>query len=101
MKPIHLSLLLPLVTQPATVFLARAWLHSPKVPRLTRVDRYFGESYPFSILDTQNLTHLTLPYSLADIAHFARTVDLPFDQTGRSSPGSAVHWIPSIPSSPC
>lgn len=58
---------------------------------LTRADRYFEESYPFYILDTQSLTYFTLHNSLADIAHFARTVDLPFDQTGRSSPDSAVH----------
>ncbi|KAK1830822.1 putative extracellular serine carboxypeptidase [Podospora conica] len=51
--------------------------------------RYFGESTPFSVLDTQNLTYLTLKNSLADFAHFAQTVKLPFDTTGKSSPENA------------
>ena len=42
------------------------------------------------MLDTKNLTYLTMANAVADIAHFAKTVKLPFDLSGNSSPEKAV-----------
>ncbi|KAK3380849.1 putative serine peptidase [Podospora didyma] len=54
--------------------------------------RYWGESSPFEVLDTQNLTYLTLQNSVDDLVHFARTVKLTFDTSGRSN-APAAPWI--------
>ncbi|KAK0721033.1 serine carboxypeptidase S28 [Lasiosphaeris hirsuta] len=54
--------------------------------------RYWGESSPYSVLDTKNLTYLTLENSVADLVHFARTVQLPFDKSGMSNAPDAP-WI--------
>ncbi|KAK0708905.1 serine carboxypeptidase S28-domain-containing protein [Apiosordaria backusii] len=54
--------------------------------------RYWGESSPFSHLSTSNLTYLTLNDSVADLAHFARRVQLPFDDSGQSNAPNAP-WI--------
>ncbi|KAK4175357.1 putative serine protease [Triangularia setosa] len=54
--------------------------------------RYWGESSPFSHLSTSNLTYLTLNDSVADLAHFARHAQLPFDESGQSNAPDAP-WI--------
>lgn len=54
--------------------------------------RYWGNSSPFSVLTTENLTYLTLEQSIKDMTYFARNVQLPFDSNGSSS---ALHapWV--------
>ncbi|KAK3995696.1 putative serine protease EDA2 [Cladorrhinum sp. PSN332] len=54
--------------------------------------RYWGGSSPYQVLDTKNLTYLTLNNSIEDMAHFARTVRLPFDRSGDSNAPKAP-WI--------
>ncbi|KAK2003332.1 endoprotease [Colletotrichum falcatum] len=54
--------------------------------------RYFGDSFPFSNLTTENMQYLTLEQVVADFVHFARTVDLPFDASMQSRP-SQVPWV--------
>ncbi|KAK4443213.1 putative serine peptidase [Podospora aff. communis PSN243] len=54
--------------------------------------RYYGDSSPYSVLDTQNLTHLTLDNSIKDLGHFTRTVKLPFDESEASNSQNAP-WI--------
>ncbi|ROW08683.1 hypothetical protein VPNG_06442 [Cytospora leucostoma] len=54
--------------------------------------RYWGESSPFSVLTTENLTYLTLDNAIHDTTYFARTVDLPFDTNG-SSNAPAAPWV--------
>ncbi|KAK0716778.1 serine carboxypeptidase S28 [Lasiosphaeria miniovina] len=54
--------------------------------------RYYGESSPFQVLDTQNLTYLTLENSIADLVNIARNVKLPFDNSSLvNAPNSP--WI--------
>jgi len=64
------------------------WRPSINLP--PHLDRYWGESSPYQILDTKNLTYLTLENAVADLVHFARTVRLPFDPTGASNADKAV-----------
>ncbi|KXX79502.1 putative serine protease EDA2 [Madurella mycetomatis] len=54
--------------------------------------RYWGDSSPFQVLDTQNLTYLTLENAVADMVHFARNVRLPFDPSGATNSPNAP-WI--------
>ncbi|GAB1315250.1 hypothetical protein MFIFM68171_05460 [Madurella fahalii] len=54
--------------------------------------RYWGNSSPFDVLDTQNLTYLTLENAVADMVHFARNVRLPFDTSGATNAPKAP-WI--------
>ncbi|KAK4113371.1 hypothetical protein N656DRAFT_707943 [Canariomyces notabilis] len=54
--------------------------------------RYWGQSSPFQVLDTQNLRYLTLENAVADMVHFARTVNLPFDPSGVTNAPRAP-WI--------
>ncbi|KAK2020698.1 endoprotease [Colletotrichum zoysiae] len=54
--------------------------------------RFFGDSIPFLNLTTENMQYLTLEQVLADFVHFARTVELVFDQSGKSHP-SQTPWI--------
>ncbi|KAK0652468.1 putative serine peptidase [Cercophora newfieldiana] len=54
--------------------------------------RYYGESSPYEVLDTQNLTYLTLDNSIKDLGHFTRTVKLPFDDSGASNSQNAP-WV--------
>ncbi|KAK4224671.1 putative serine protease EDA2 [Podospora fimiseda] len=54
--------------------------------------RYWGKSSPFQVLDTQNLTHLTLNNSIHDMTYFARNVRLPFDLSGDSNAPKAP-WV--------
>ncbi|KAK4459815.1 putative serine protease EDA2 [Cladorrhinum samala] len=54
--------------------------------------RYWGKSSPYQVLDTQNLTHLTLKNSIDDVVRFARTVRLPFDRSGRTNAPRAP-WV--------
>ncbi|KAK0755059.1 hypothetical protein B0T18DRAFT_386834 [Schizothecium vesticola] len=115
MKPILLPLLLPLITQPATAFLER-----PQPPhRLIAMhnnftlggngafDQYIDHGNPSLGTFPQRFYYYTTWWGgpgspacvrlalfdliLADIAHFAKTVDLPFDHTGKSGSESAVH----------
>ncbi|KAK0619056.1 putative serine peptidase [Immersiella caudata] len=54
--------------------------------------RYYGDSSPYTVLDTQNLTHLSLDNSIKDLGHFTRTVKLPFDDSGASNSQNAP-WV--------
>ncbi|KAK4185600.1 putative serine protease [Podospora australis] len=54
--------------------------------------RYWGESVPFKVFDTKNLTYLNLDNSIQDLVHFAKTVNLPFDDSGKSN-APAAPWI--------
>ncbi|KAK4167891.1 putative serine protease EDA2 [Cladorrhinum sp. PSN259] len=54
--------------------------------------RYWGESSPFQVLDTKNMTYLTLNNSIEDLVHFARTARLPFDHSGKSNAPKAP-WV--------
>ena len=56
-------------------------------------DRYFGTSSPYAELTTENLRYLTLKNSIADLIHFARNADLPFDRSGNSSAKNAVSQL--------
>lgn len=53
-------------------------------------DRFWGKSSPFSVLDTKNLSYLTLDNSVADMVHFAKSVKLPFDKNSSSNAPQAV-----------
>ncbi|KAK3326997.1 serine carboxypeptidase S28 [Cercophora scortea] len=55
--------------------------------------RYWGKSTPFEVLDTKNLSYLTLENSVADLVHFARTVELPFDANSTASNAPNSPWI--------
>lgn len=54
--------------------------------------RYWGDSSPYSVLTTENLTYLTLDNSIKDTTYFARTVALPFDSNGSSNAPGAP-WV--------
>lgn len=54
------------------------------------LDRYWGQSSPYQSLTTENLQYLTLQNAIADLTHFAETVDLPFDPQGTSKASKAV-----------
>lgn len=54
--------------------------------------RYWGESSPYSELNAETLQYLTLEQSIADLVHFAKTVDLPFDTNGSSNADKAP-WV--------
>ncbi len=46
------------------------------------------------MLDTKNLTYLTVENSVQDLIHFAKTVNLPFDKrNGSSNAPNAVSGI--------
>ncbi len=45
-------------------------------------DRYWGNSTPFMVQDTEALKYLTLQNSIADLNYFARQVKLPFANQG-------------------
>lgn len=57
-------------------------------------DRYWGESSPYSELNAETLQYLTLEQSIADLVHFAKTVNLPFDTNGSSNADKAVGLLP-------
>ena len=59
-------------------------------------DRFWGESSPFSVLDTKNLSYLSLDNSVADMVHFAKTVKLPFDKNSSSNAPQAVSYFDPI-----
>ncbi|OAA59764.1 Peptidase S28 [Niveomyces insectorum RCEF 264] len=54
--------------------------------------RYWGDSSPYPVLTTETLQHLTLNNSVADLVHFAQTVQLPFDTNGSSNAPHAP-WV--------
>lgn len=54
--------------------------------------RYWGNSSPYSVLTTENLTYLTLENSIKDTTYFARNVKLPFDANGSSNARNAP-WV--------
>jgi len=54
------------------------------------LDRYWGQSSPYQSLTTENLQYLTLQNAIADLTHFAETVNLPFDPQGSSKASRAV-----------
>lgn len=54
--------------------------------------RYWGQSSPFSVLTTENMTYLTLDNSIKDTTYFARNVALPFDSNGSSNAANAP-WV--------
>ncbi len=53
-------------------------------------DRYWGTSSPYQNLTTENLQYLTLKNNIADLVHFAKTVQLPFDPKNTSQADVAV-----------
>ena len=61
------------------------------------LDRYWGESSPYSNLTAENLQYLTLENSIADLTYFARNVKLPFDTNGSSNAQNAVFICYSAP----
>ncbi|KAJ5103846.1 hypothetical protein N7532_004375 [Penicillium argentinense] len=54
--------------------------------------RYWGDSSPYDDLTTENLQHLTLENSIADLTYFARNVKLAFD-TNNSSNAQNAPWV--------
>ncbi|MCJ1245001.1 hypothetical protein MMC30_002202 [Trapelia coarctata] len=54
--------------------------------------RYWGQSSPYQTLTTENLQYLTLQNAIADLTHFAETVNLPFDPQGTSK-ASKAPWV--------
>lgn len=54
--------------------------------------RYWGDSSPYSVLTTENLTYLTLENSIKDTTYFANNVQLPFDTNGSSNAQNAP-WV--------
>lgn len=54
--------------------------------------RYWGQSSPYSVLTTENLTYLTLENSIHDTTYFANNVKLPFDSNGSSNAANAP-WV--------
>ncbi|KAH1658225.1 hypothetical protein KXX40_008634 [Aspergillus fumigatus] len=71
--------------------------------------RYWGASSPYPELTTETLQYLTLEQSIADLVHFVKTVNLPFDEnhssnadnapwvmTGGSYSGALAAWTASI-----
>lgn len=54
------------------------------------LDRYWGTSSPYTELTAETLQYLTLEQSIADLVHFAKTVDLPFDTDRSSNADNAV-----------
>lgn len=57
---------------------------------LRDIDRYWGTSSPYQSLTSETLQYLTLEQSIADLTHFAKTVDLPFDEDHSSNADNAV-----------
>ena len=60
---------------------------------IERIDRYYGRSSPYDALTTKNLQYLTLNETISDVTHFAMTVNLPFDDNGKSNAGKAVSLL--------
>lgn len=56
-------------------------------------DRYWGTSSPYENLTSETLQYLTLEQAIADMTHFAKTVDLPFDTNHSSNAQNAVSDI--------
>ena len=54
--------------------------------------RYWGESSPYTLLSTANMSYLTLENSIQDLVHFANTVKLSFAK-GSSTHPLAVPWV--------
>lgn len=54
--------------------------------------RYWGDSSPFSVLTTENLTYLTIENAIKDTTYFARNVELPFDLSGATNAPNAP-WV--------
>ncbi|MCJ1433440.1 hypothetical protein MMC27_002800 [Xylographa pallens] len=54
--------------------------------------RYWGDSSPYQSLTTKNLQYLTLKNSIADLTHFASTIQLPFDLKNTSQAANAP-WV--------
>lgn len=54
--------------------------------------RYWGDSSPYSVLTTENMTYLTLENSIKDLTYFANNVQLPFDTNGSSNAQNAP-WV--------
>jgi hypothetical protein len=53
-------------------------------------DRYWGDSSPYSYLDTEALQFLTLDQAISDLVYFSKTIDLPFDTNHSSNSQNAV-----------
>jgi hypothetical protein len=56
-------------------------------------DRYWGASSPYANLTTETLQYLNLEQSIADLVHFAKTVNLPFDTDRSSNADNAVSRV--------
>ena len=54
--------------------------------------RYWGESSPYTVLTSTNLTFLTLENSIADLTYFADAVRFPFDPQGTHQAKKAP-WV--------
>ncbi|KAJ5730002.1 Peptidase S28 [Penicillium malachiteum] len=54
--------------------------------------RYWGESSPYDVLNTENLRYLTLENAVQDLVYFAKNVDLEFD-TDSSSNAQNAPWV--------
>ncbi|EEA18605.1 hypothetical protein TMatcc_010851 [Talaromyces marneffei ATCC 18224] len=54
--------------------------------------RYWGESSPVDTLTPKTMQQLTFKNALADAVYFAKNVELPFDNSTKSSPQNAP-WI--------
>lgn len=62
---------------------------------MLNIDRYWGSSTPYEDLTAETLQYLTLEQSIADLVHFAKTVDLPFDTNYSSNADNAVRLFSS------
>ncbi|KAF4200396.1 hypothetical protein CNMCM8927_003431 [Aspergillus lentulus] len=56
--------------------------------------RYWGASSPYPNLTAETLQYLNLEQSIADLVHFAKTVNLPFDKDHSSNADNAP-WVMS------
>lgn len=57
---------------------------------LSLLDRYWGESSPYTELNAETLQYLNVENAMADLMYFANTVDLPFDTDFSSNAQNAV-----------
>lgn len=81
-------------TDGAVVLLEREYPRLARELTLTNIDRYWGTSTPYENLTAETLQYLTLEQSIADLVHFAKTVDLPFDTDHSSNADNAVSLLP-------
>lgn len=57
------------------------------------LDRYWGDSSPYEVLNAETLQYLTLDQSILDMTYFAETVKLQFDNSSRSNAQNAVCYL--------